>query len=114
MIYKKIPIVNLLKQLDPEVAKRLIIVIVNGVISTLKMGSLTIIDSEKLIFNLDILNYCETYIQDEKLFKIISYGMELSDIESLVKRDEILVKAYNEIERQLGKISYKDQDLIEQ
>lgn len=113
MSYTRIPITNLLEQLDSQIAKKLIVVIAKGVISSLKEESLTILDSEQLIFNLDVLIYCKTHIQDEELYNLISYGMELEDIENLIKRSEVLVSAYNEIEQRLSKISYKSQGFTE-
>lgn len=104
MIAHRIPLITLLKQIDQEDAKLLIVAIAKGAISSIKDGGLSIADSERLIFNLDILMYSDKCFNDKALFKVISYGMELEDIEQLVMTHNAVIDACVEIEELLSKI----------
>lgn len=104
MNYRRIPLISLLNEIEVEAAKLLIIVIASGAILGVKEGSLSLADSEKLIFNLDVLKYCGKHIKDKRLYKLISYGMELGDIEQLVSKPGAVTDACVEMERKLRKI----------
>src|SRR5215813_8644825 len=104
MIKHRIPLISLFNEIDIEAAKLLIIVIVRSAILSVKEGSLSLADCEKLIFNLDVLKYCGTHIKDKRLYKLISYGMELGDIEQLVSKPGAVTDACVEMEGILCKI----------
>src|SRR5215470_7088720 len=70
----------------------------------IKEGSLSVADCEKLIFNLDVLDYCRKHIKNKRLTKLISYGMELGDIEQLVSKPGAVTEACVEMEGILCKI----------
>lgn len=95
---QRIPLISLLDEIDIEAAKSMIVVIARSVILGIKEGSLSPADGERLIFNLDVLTYCGKHIKDKKLYKLISYGMELGDIERLVSIPGALTNACVEME----------------
>jgi len=101
---QRIPLISLLNEIEVEAAKLLIIVIARSAILGVKEGTLSSADCERLIFNLDILTYCGKHIQDKRLYKLISYGMELGDIERLVSSPEALINACIEMEGILSEI----------
>jgi len=103
MVQKRIPLVNFLNQIDIETAKLLLLTTARGVISGVKEGSLSPTDSQQLIFNLDVLLYCEK-IKDKSLYKLIAHGMELRDIEQLVSDPKAVTNACNNIERTINRI----------
>src|SRR5215475_15159010 len=98
MNYRRIPLISLLNEIEVETAKSLIIVIARGAILGIKEGSLSTADCERLIFNLDVLRYCGKHIKDKELYRLISYGMELGDIEQLVSAPGALTRACVEME----------------
>ena len=104
MIKHRIPLISLLNEIDVEAAKLLIIVIARSAILGVKEGSLSLVDCEKLIFNLDVLKYCGKHIKDKRLYKLIFYGMELGDVEQLVSKPGALMDACVEMEGILRKI----------
>src|SRR5262245_31504847 len=104
MINQRIPLISLLNEIEVEAAKSLIIVIARSAILGVKEGSLSSADCERLIFNLDVLKYCREHIKDKRLYKLISYGMELADIERLVSNPGAVADAYVEMEGILCKI----------
>ena len=101
---QRIPLISLLNQIEIEAAKLLIIVIARSAILGVKEKSLSPADCERLIFNLDVLTYCGKHIKDKGLYKLISYGMELGDIEQLVSSPGALTNACVEMEGILCKI----------
>jgi len=98
MINQRIPLVSLLTEIEVEAAKSLILVIARSVILGLKEGSFSPAYCERLIFNLNVLTYCGKVIKDKRLYKLISYGMELGDIERLVSNPGALTNACVEME----------------
>ena len=60
--------------------------------------------AKKLIFNLDVLDYCGKHIKNKRLYKLNSYGMELGDIEQLVSEPGAVTDACVEMEGILSKI----------
>ena len=104
MIKHRIPLISLFNEIDVEAAKLLIIVIARSAILGVKEGSLSEADCEKLIFNLDVLDYCRKHIKNKRLTKLISYGMELGDIERLISEPGAVTEACVEMEGILSKI----------
>jgi hypothetical protein len=104
MNYRRIPLISLLNEIEVEAAKSLIIVISRGAIFGVKEGSLSTADCERLIFNLDVSTYCGKHIKDKELYRLISYGMELGDIEQLVNTPGALTEACVEMEEILCKV----------
>ena len=96
----RINLTSFLNSLEPEKAKLLIIAIARGVVAGIKEGSLSITDGECLIFNIDILTYCQR-IKDSRLGNLIAYGMELRDIEDLVNTSGALTRACAEMDAKL-------------
>ncbi len=107
MIKHRIPLISLFDEVGVEAAKLLIIVIARSAILGIKEGSLSLAYCEKLIFNLDVLKYCGKHIKDKRLYKLISYGMELEDIEQLVSKPGAVTNACIEMEKILCKIIAK-------
>jgi len=104
MINQRIPLTSLLNEIEVEAAKLLIIVIARSAILGVKEESLSPADCERLIFNLDVLKYCGKHIKDRRLYKLISYGMELGDIGRLVSKPGAVADACVEMEGILSKI----------
>jgi hypothetical protein len=106
MIQHRIPLANLLNQIDTETAKLLPLTTARGVISGIKEGSLSPTDSQQLIFNLDVLLYCEK-IKDKSLYNLIAHGMELEDIEQIVSDPKAVTNACINIESTINRILKK-------
>jgi hypothetical protein len=104
---QRIPLSSLLNEIETMAAKMLIILIARSAISGIKEGSLSPVDCERMIFNLDVLTYCRKYIKDKRLYKLISYGMELGDIERLVSSPGALTDACVEMEGILSEINLR-------
>jgi len=86
MIKHRIPLISLLNEIDVEAAKLLIIVIARSAILGVKEGSLSLVDCEKLIFNLDVLKYCGKHIKDKRLYKLIVEAHDIVDSFLIEKR----------------------------
>jgi hypothetical protein len=110
MVQQRIPLANFLDQIDTKTAKILLLTIATGVISNIKEGSLSPTDSQRLIFNLDVLLYCEK-VKDKPLYNLIAHGMELVDIEQLVSDPNAVTNACINIERTINRILKKRQQL---
>ena len=100
----RFPLVNFLRELKPVEARILIAVIAQGVSLGVKSGNMSISLAEKIIFNLDILLFCKKELKDRAVKTIIERGMELEDIDSLVKDSAVMSRACDDILKLCGKV----------
>lgn len=102
---RNIPLCNFFYTLEKEKIERLILLLLHGVLHTLKEKKTSIESAESIIFNLDILNFCQKYAIDTQIIELIEYGMELGDIVELVKKPNALDEAIEECLKTLHEIS---------
>ena len=101
---RRIPLVSLLEKLPKQSARLWLAFLAQDVIHSIKARKRSIARAEDVLFNLDVLLFCDRKLKDRDLQWIVEYGMELSDVEQLIGRDEVL-NACKEIEKRLAKIT---------
>jgi len=92
-----VPLVSALEQVAPLSAKKIIVGMALGSVEGIRKSTLTIGDAERLVFNLDVLLFCERRLHDAALCEIIRYGMELGDVQQLVPGKQAFMDACREI-----------------
>lgn len=107
-VSRRIPLIDFLRSLRLGEAKSLLIIIAKGVVSEIEEGRISIALAESLIFNLDVLLFCKNELKDAKVRAIIEAGMELEDVEELVKDPAAVSRACKSIQMLINSISLSD------
>jgi len=87
-------------------AKILIAMLALGAVRSIRKKTISINQSEEIVFNLETLIFCEEKLNDTVLSWAISYGMELESIQELVEDPNEINVACGEIEERLNSIRF--------
>lgn len=99
--WRRVPLDELLKKLETHQAKTVLLSLITGVINLIKADKLSIALGEDIVFNLDVLLFCDNHLKDKALQHAIEYGMELTDVEKFTQSKAAVNTACEEIESSL-------------
>jgi Protein of unknown function (DUF3969) len=101
-VFPVVRIIEEIAELESIQAKIMIKMLALGAVKSIRKKTISIAQSEEIVFNLGILSFCEDKLNDSALGDVISYGMELESIDELVEDKNEINSACNEIEEMLN------------
>jgi hypothetical protein len=101
---RRVPLVEFLRTVKPEEARAIIVMLAQGGVAGIKNGNLLLPQLEQVVFNLDVLFFCQRELKDPKLRRLIEVGMELEDVAELVKDQGELLRSCSRVEKMIWDI----------
>lgn len=106
---KRICLDELLKGLSPREQCRVLMVTALGAVRAVRSEPAFIPLMEDIIFDPHMLRYCSEQLRDLRVRWVLEYGMELTDVHTLVRDPASLHRACDHIERTILRYLRKDQ-----
>ena len=102
MSVRRFSLVSFMRQQLPVTDAHLLLrVLIRGTAQEVRDGCLSVKDANRIVFNLDVLEFCSDVVQHADIQWAIEYGMELGNIERLVSDPGAVSEACSRIDSRL-------------